>query len=132
MRSDSKRLHSPGTASTGAVTSVEHAIQRLLAVIEEENRSLASLEVSCHNDFTLEKNQALRELMALQRANGFAQAISSYAIELRQLKASLTRNARLLKTHIGALDEVANVIVAGMREAESDGTYSRARATRGK
>jgi hypothetical protein len=38
---------------------------------------------------------------------------------------ALRRNQRLLKVHIDAVREVSSIIVDSIRQAESDGTYSR-------
>lgn len=101
------------------------AVEKLIAVIEEENALLRDHRVTLHAGFTDRKNHALRELMAAQRADGAEQAIEALRPLLQELAAALGSNARLLKIHIAAVGEVSDIIIGGLREAESDGTYSR-------
>ena len=101
------------------------AVEKLIAVIEEENALLRDHRVTLHAGFTDRKNHALRELMAAQRADGAEQAIEVLRPLLQELAAALGSNARLLKIHIAAVGEVSDIIIGGLREAESDGTYSR-------
>ena len=44
---------------------------------------------------------------------------------LRRLSQALQTNSHLLKHHITAVGEVSDIIVNSLREADSDGTYSR-------
>lgn len=108
------------------------AVVKLIGVIEEENTLLRDHRVSLHAGFTERKNHALRELMAAQRADGAGQAIAAVKPLLQELAAALGTNARLLKLHIAAVGEVSDIIIGGLREAESDGTYSRSRNSYGR
>jgi hypothetical protein len=47
---------------------------------------------------------------------------------LLQLNKAATENTRLLKLHIAAVGEVSDIIIAGLRGASSDGTYTRSSA----
>lgn len=109
----------PGSAAHAP--SLEAAISRLTEVLEEENAALSGRRAIVHAGLTERKNQLLRDMLAVQAGQAAGQA---YGSELRRLKTLLARNAALLKTHIAALGEVTDVIVAGLRDAESDGTYS--------
>jgi hypothetical protein len=106
------------------------ALVRLIEVIEEENASLSEHKIVFHGGFTDKKNQALRELMAAQRSESPVELARTCGDLLRRLSDGLRRNAGLLKLHIGALGEISDVIIKGLREAESDGTYSRNRYLR--
>ncbi len=104
------------------------ALMKLIDVIEEENTALRRHWIGVHAGFTDRKNQALRELMAAQRS-----VLSSAAREvceplLRRLTLELNENARLLKLNISAVGEISDILISGLREAESDGTYSRGQA----
>ena len=110
-------------SSTNAV--LQPALQKLIETIEEENAVLRRHRVFSHAGFTDRKNQALRDLMAIQRheASGPAHAICKPL--LMRLSAALKVNGALLKHHISAVGEVSDIIINSMREADSDGTYSR-------
>lgn len=121
-------ISSPSTAQSALATAVE----KLIGVIEEENSLLREHRVSVHAGFTDRKIHALRELMATQRAEGARQAVEAVKPLLLRLSAALGTNARLLKLHIAAVGEVSDIIIGGLREAESDGTYSRSRNAYGR
>lgn len=112
------------------VPSLDSAIRRLIDVLEEENAILSGNRVVAHGALTERKNLALRELMAIRDTAVSADHAMPAGADLRAVRALLDRNAALLKTHIAALGEIADVIVAGLRSAESDGTYSSCGAVR--
>lgn len=102
-------------------------LQRLSDVIVMENNVLKRHEIASHTDFADRKNQALRDLMIAQRGLNLHE-ISPSVKELAQtVSAELLENSRLLKLHISAVGEVSDIIIATMREAESDGTYARSK-----
>lgn len=107
-------------------------LKKLTDVIAEENRRLTVHDLSDHTELTEQKNQALRELMAMQGVGLSSEAIAWASPDLERLKSLLVRNAWLLKTHIAAMGDITDVIIAGLREAESDGTYARIEARRGR
>lgn len=108
------------------------AVEKLISVIEEENVLLGEHRVGLHAGFTDRKIHALRELMATQRAEGASDAVKTVKPLLLRLSAALGTNARLLKLHIAAVGEVSDIIIGGLREAESDGTYTRFRGSYGR
>lgn len=107
------------------VSAIYHALSKLLEVVEEENDALREQHIISHGGFTDRKNQALRELMAAQRRELVASSQQELHPMLQRLADALQTNARLLKNHISAVGEVSDIIVASLRDAESDGTYSR-------
>lgn len=109
---------------------LEPALVRLIDTLEEENRALREQKIVSHAVFTDRKNQVLRELMAAQR-KGIAPAGTELQAQLQTLSVVLKENARLLKLHITAVGEISDIIVGSLKEAESDGTYSRSRSPRG-
>lgn len=108
------------------------AVHKLLAVLEEENAVLRHHQLAFHAAFTERKNQALRELMAVQRQEGMGSSALRVRPLLERLSTELRENARLLKLHIAAVGEVSDIIVGSLRQAESDGTYSRGNNLRGR
>lgn len=115
---------------SGAGSALFPALVKLIEVIEEENATLQEHRIMFHAGFTDRKNQALRELMAMQRSEGIREAALACKSTLERLSAVLHANAGLLKLHIAAVGEVSDIIISGLREADSDGTYSRNRHTR--
>jgi len=112
------------------VRNCQSLIGRLQAIIEEENRTLAECSIKSHSSYADLKNQLLRELMIAQgncRSPGSRQTLGSAYLAVRE---SMVRNERLLKVHLEALNEVSNVIMDSIRQADSDGTYARRPITR--
>lgn len=103
------------------------ALLKLIDVIEEENGVLRRQQLLSHAGFTDRKNQVLRELMAAQRRETLPASAAGVRPLLQRLSLALHENARLLKLHITAVGEISDIIVRSLREAESDGTYSRGR-----
>jgi hypothetical protein len=114
--------------ASGPSSSLSQAILKLTEVIEEENMVLRDRRIMSHAGFTDRKNHALRELMAARRSGSARESMISCGDLLRQLAASLHMNAELLKLHIGAVGEMSDIIIGSLREADSDGTYSRKRS----
>jgi flagellar biosynthesis/type III secretory pathway chaperone len=109
----------------GAVAVARVVMDRLTKLLDEESAALENRSIDRHAGFTERKNQLLRELMLSQKnvtAAGAVQSLKSHAAAVR---AALLRNQKLLKTHIEAVREVSAIIVDSIRQAESDGTYSR-------
>lgn len=113
-------VNSPTTPS-----GLSSALRKLIDVIEEENSVLSEHRLHVHAGFTDRKNQALRELMAAQRSESLPDAAQGVRPLLQHLSGLLHDNARLLKLHITAVGEISDIIIGGLRAAESDGTYSR-------
>lgn len=106
------------------------ALVKLIEVIEEENAILEEHKVVFHASFTDRKNHALREFMAAQKSESISEAASACREPLQRLAVVLRINSDLLKLHIRAVGEISDIIIGGLREAESDGTYSRSRQRR--
>lgn len=101
------------------------ALMKLLELVEEENAALQEQRIVSHAGFTDRKNQALRELIAAQRKEGPADVAEELRPLLGRLSRLLEENGRLLKLHIAAVGEISDIIVGSLKEADSDGTYSR-------
>lgn len=114
-----------GQGSTNGSSAIAHALAKLIDVVEEENEALRGLHITSHANFTDRKNQALRELMAAQRMAAGPHTVQGSQPLLQRLGEALQVNSKLLKHHISAVGEVSDIIVAGLRDADSDGTYSR-------
>jgi hypothetical protein len=101
------------------------AIAKLVEAIEDENSALRHQEIISHAGYTDRKNQALRELMAAQRRDSSKASVDKIRPQLTILSQALHVNAKLLKNHIAAVGDVSDIIVGSLRDANSDGTYSR-------
>jgi hypothetical protein len=101
------------------------AIAKLVEAVEDENSSLLRQDIISHAGYTDRKNQALRELMAAQRRDGSMTSVDRIRPQLLLLSQALHANAKLLKHHIAAVGDVSDIIVGSLRDANSDGTYSR-------
>jgi hypothetical protein len=123
----------PSNASvyrTESGSALTPSLLKLVEVVEEENAALERHDIMCHAGFTDRKNQILREVMAAQRSEDPRQAAQACKGLLERLSSALRTNAALLKLHIGAVGEMSDIIISGLRDAESDGTYSRSRTPR--
>ncbi|MCA3554263.1 hypothetical protein [Aestuariivirga sp.] len=109
-------------------TAAAPALLKLIEAVDEENAALRDQQIFTHAGFTDRKNQALRELMAAQRKEISTAAGPTLGPLLRRLSHALQENSRLLKLHIAAVGEISDIIVSGLRDAESDGTYCRSGA----
>lgn len=101
------------------------AIAKLVEAVEDENSSLLRQDIISHAGYTDRKNQALRELMAAQRRDSSRTSVDQIRPQLLLLSQALQTNAKLLKHHIAAVGDVSDIIVGSLRDANSDGTYSR-------
>ena len=103
---------------------------KLIEVVEEENAVLQERRITHYAGFTDRKNHCLRELMAAQRLEEPHNTANACRSLLQRLSKALRENAALLKLHIGAVGELSDIIIGGLRDADSDGTYSRSRYSR--
>ena len=99
------------------------ALARLEKALDDENAALGSFDASNIGEFSRIKTQCLLELQRPAYVNP-AQDLDLQA-RLRALQQKLELNRWLLHLHLEAAKEVSSVIMSAIREAESDGTYSR-------
>ena len=118
------------TSAPAGGLALEPALAKLVETLEEENTVLREQKLVAHGSYTDRKNQALRELMAAQRKDGYA-AGTELRPQLQKLSTVLKENARLLRLHIAAVGEISDIIIGSLKDADSDGTYSRSRTSRG-
>lgn len=123
----SGEVHAVPAPPVPPASALQASLEKLILLIEEENDLLRRHQIASHAAFTSRKNQALRELMIMRAAGIPQQALPACKPVLERLSEVLKANAALLKLHIGAVGEISDIIVNGIREAESDGTYGRSR-----
>jgi hypothetical protein len=101
------------------------ALQRLEKVLDEENAALATFDARNLAEFSRVKTQSLLELQRSGAALSRAEAMPELSHLFATLRQKLELNRWLLLLHLEAAREVTTVITAAIRDAESDGTYTR-------
>ena len=99
------------------------ALARLEKALDEENAALARFDPSNVAEFSRIKTQCLLELQRPARLH--AAHDPELQTRLLALQQKLELNRWLLGLHVEAAKEVSSVIMSAIRDAESDGTYSR-------
>ncbi len=113
-----------GSTNPSANVALKNAAARLLQLLDRETTALRERQPVDMDDLCDRKNQALLELSRIgRRLEG-----DSVDVELRSMLADLHKkldeNRSVLKLHLQAVSQVANILAKAIRDAESDGTYS--------
>lgn len=104
---------------------LKQAIDRTEAIVRDETSALRRGELVDLHQYSSRKSH---QLLALNRAFEAARDASGQdhmVREMDRLRETLAENAALLRTRLDAVQEVAEIISSIMRQAQSDGTYSR-------
>jgi hypothetical protein len=101
------------------------ALERLEKVLDQENAALAAFDARNLAEFSRVKTQSLLELQRSGATLSRAEAVPELAHLFATLRQKLELNRWLLLLHLEAAREVTSVITAAIRDAESDGTYTR-------
>jgi hypothetical protein len=100
-------------------------LKRLSGILREENELLESAAEADHTRYIDAKNQALRELMVMQRARQ-ANSVSTETMQnMREVRKLVDRNSQLLKLQVSALNDLTSFLTQSMISEQGDGTYSR-------
>ena len=113
----------PMTSKSAA--SLEAAVAKLEDVLHDENTKLESSTTYDHAPDILRKNQILRELMMLQKAQDHKTATATMTDRLRGLRQLVNRNHGLLEAQVKAMTEITDIITNVALSESADGTYSR-------
>src|SRR5262249_44758112 len=113
----------PAEPAVGALTA---ALGRLEDVISEETRALEARHSLDLQDFNLRKSRSLLELTRIVRALPPSLLDDGLRVRIDRLRNGLNRNKELLRIHLSAAQEIAEVLASAITDAESDGTYGRA------
>ena len=100
-------------------------IERLEAAIEAETAALTAHRADAIADFTRQKRQGFLELNRIMQAMERTIPSQDIITRLVTFRRALEANDAILRVHLRAAQEVTGLIVKVMRDAESDGTYSR-------
>jgi hypothetical protein len=100
-------------------------LTRLSQVLREENARLEAALETDHTNYIAAKNQALRELMVMQRSRQL-DGLSAEATEsLRDVRKLVDRNSQLLKLQVTAMTDLTSFLTQSAISDSSDGTYTR-------
>jgi hypothetical protein len=108
-----------------AIGALTGALARLEEVIGEETRALEARHSIDLQDFNLRKSRSLLELTRIIRALPPKMLDDALRSRIDRLRLSLGRNKELLRIHLSAAQEIAEVLASAISEADSDGTYGR-------
>jgi hypothetical protein len=101
------------------------ALYRLEKALDEENAALAAFDSRNLAEYSRIKTQSLLELDRSASVLSAEQSAPELAHVLENLRQKLELNRWLLLLHLEAAREITTVITSAIRDAESDGTYSR-------
>jgi hypothetical protein len=111
-----------------AISALASVLDRLEAVLSEENSALEARISTSHEPFIAKKNQLLRELMTLQRTLGDRRVFAELGGRLRMTRGLVEKNHALLKLQVDALTEVSKIMTTVALEEQADGTYLKSSA----
>jgi flagellar biosynthesis/type III secretory pathway chaperone len=122
---DRRRHESAAAADEPGISALANALTRLEEVISEETMALEARHSIDLQEFNRRKSRSLLELTRIIR--GLPTNIMDDGLRQRldRLRLGLNRNKELLRIHLAAAQEIAEVLAGAIGEAESDGTYDR-------
>ena len=101
------------------------ALYRLEKALDQENEALAAFDSRNLSEYSRIKTQSLLELQRSATVLSREDVPAELLQLLTTLRQKLEVNRWLLLLHLEAAREVTTVITSAIRDAESDGTYSR-------
>ncbi len=101
------------------------ALYRLEKALDQENEALTAFDPRNLGEYSRIKTQSLLELQRSAAVLTREHTPPDLQQFLTTLREKLELNRWLLLLHLEAAREVTTVITSAMRDAESDGTYSR-------
>jgi hypothetical protein len=113
------------TEAKDADSVVGNVLVRLASVLQQENGLLETSVETDHTSYIVAKNQALRELMVLQRAHQFSSLSPEIIQSLRDVRKLVDRNSQLLKLQVSALNDLTSFLTQSVISEQGDGTYTR-------
>lgn len=113
----------PGIQSPGSMA-LRNAAARLAQALDCETTALKERRPVDMGELSDRKNQCLLELSRISRTVAPDALDPQLTALLRELRGKLEENRSVLKLHLEAVQEVADVLASVIRDAESDGTYS--------
>jgi flagellar biosynthesis/type III secretory pathway chaperone len=113
-----------GSAQLSANAALKSAAARLLQLLDRETTALRGRQTVDMDDLCDRKNKALLELSRISRRIEGEAVDPELQSMLDALRSKLDENRAVLQLHLQAVGEVADILAAAIRDADSDGTYS--------
>ena len=111
-------------APAATLTTLLRAVERTEDLLDEETFALKDRRAIDLVSFIRRKNQSLLEITRAARALSDYEVGPAVTDRLAGLKDRLERNQAVLRLHLEAVREVAELLAKAARDADSDGTYS--------
>jgi hypothetical protein len=111
-------------APAATLTTLLRAVERTEDLLDEETFALKDRRAIDLVSFIRRKNQSLLEITRAARALSDYEVGPVVTDRLAGLKDRLERNQAVLRLHLEAVREVAELLAKAARDADSDGTYS--------
>jgi len=105
-------------------SSIVKTLQRLETLVDRETAALTSRAPIDLKEFNNAKSQALLDLSLATRSLDMATLDAELIERLKTLRAKLEKNRVVLRRHLEAVREIANLVSETIQDAEWDGTYS--------
>lgn len=110
--------------SSAMRASIEKTMQRVEKLVDSETAALRSRTPIDLKESNNGKSQALLEFSHAVRALEGVPLDDALVGRLRQLRGKLETNRAVLKRHLEAVREIADVVADTIQHSEGDGTYS--------
>ena len=110
--------------SSAMRASIEKTMQRVEKLVDSETAALRSRTPIDLKESNNGKSQALLEFSHAVRALEGVPLDDALVSRLRQLRGKLETNRAVLKRHLEAVREIADVVADTIQHSEGDGTYS--------
>ena len=117
-----RRRRLPAPAAT--LAALLRAVERTEDLLDEETFALKDRRAIDLVSFIRRKNEGLLEITRAARALSDYEVGPAVTDRLAGLRDKLERNQAVLRLHLEAVREVAELLAKAARDADSDGTYS--------
>ena len=99
-------------------------ISRIAQAVEEETAAIRAGADYDMKSSNARKSRYLYELTRATKGIDDAEALAQYRADIEQLRQTLANNETVIRAHMSAVSEVANLMQDVIQRAEADGTYS--------
>lgn len=123
MRNQQRGAEEPKASAPTTLPAFSAALDRLEEALAEETRALRARQPVDLDELNRRKSRSLLELTRLSRALP-SPPDGKLRARLQALAGKLAENRDVLALHLGAVREIADLLVNALGEAESDGTYA--------
>jgi hypothetical protein len=99
-------------------------ISRISQAVEEETAAIRAGSDYDLKSSNARKSRYLYELTRATKGMEDTEALTQYRDNIEQLRQTLASNETVIRAHMSAVGEVANLMQDVLQRAEADGTYS--------